>query len=213
MNIKLSKADKILLLNPKDIYSVMQKILLQADQIKQNREHFWVLGLATNNKLLFVELVSLGSVNRTIVEPMEVYSLAIRQRAVKIVLCHNHPSGQLKPSEEDYNITDRLIQVGLIVNVPVVDHLIISDTGYLSFEDVGLMQFLRSSIQYVPKYALAQRVQAVIAESVEKQLAKIKEEAQQNMLSVAVYLKKRGLSAKEIAECTNLTIKEVRRLK
>ncbi|MFK7797009.1 MAG: JAB domain-containing protein [Aureispira sp.] len=213
MNIKLSKADKIPLLQPKDRYSIMQKILLQADKIKQNKEHFWVLGLASNNKLLFVELVSLGSVNKTIVEPMEVYSLAIRRRAVKIVLCHNHPSGTLKPSAEDYDITDRLIQVGLIVNLPVVDHLIISDTSYLSFEEIGLMEFLKKSIQYVPSYALAQRVQALIAESVEKQIARIKKEARQNMFRTAIQLKKHGLTAKEIAECTNLTVREVRSLK
>ncbi|MFK7798395.1 MAG: JAB domain-containing protein [Aureispira sp.] len=208
MNIKLSKADKKILIAPKDIYSVMQKILLQATPIHQNKEHFWILGLANNNKLLFVELVSLGSVNKTIVEPMEVYSPAIRQRAVKIVLCHNHPSGSLKPSEEDCDITDRLIQVGRIVNIPVVDHLIISTTSYLSFVEVSLMKCLKKSIQYVPNYALAQ----IMAERTEIQIAKIKEEAQKNTRSTAAKLKKLGLTAKEIAECTNLTIREVRSL-
>ena len=209
MNIKLSKADKKILLTPKDIYSVMQKILLQASPIHQNKEHFWVLGLANNNKLLFVELVSLGSVNKTIVEPMEVYSPAIGQRAVKIVLCHNHPSGELAPSDEDYDITDRLIQVGRIINIPVVDHLIISTTSYLSFVEVYLMKYLEKSIQYVPSYALAQ----IMSERAEVQIAQAKEEARQNLLGVAAKLKKHGLTAKQIAECTTLTIREVRGLK
>jgi DNA repair protein RadC len=73
----------------------MQQILLREDKIDQNREHFWVIGLANNNRILFIELVSLGTVNRTLVEPMEVYSLALQKRAVKIILCHNHPSGIL----------------------------------------------------------------------------------------------------------------------
>ena len=209
MEIKLSKADKKILLTTKDIYSLMQKILLQASSINQNKEHFWILGLANNNKLLFVELVSLGSVNRTIVEPMEVYSLAIRKRAVKIILCHNHPSGSTKPSEEDCNMTDRLIQVGRIVNIPVIEHLIISTSSYLSFVDVGLMDHLKKSIQYVPNYALAQ----IMAERAAVQIAKIREEALQNLLGVAAKLKEYDLTAKQIAECTNLTIKEVRSLK
>jgi DNA repair protein RadC len=209
MEIKLSKTDKKILLTPKDIYSVMQKILLQASPINQNKEHFWVLGLANNNKLLFVELVSLGSVNKTIVEPMEVYSLAIRKRAVKIILCHNHPSGSTKPSEEDWNITDRLIQVGRIVDIPVVEHLIISTTSYLSFADTGLINFLNKSIQYVPNYALAR----IMDERANAQIAKIRAEARQKLLGVAAKLKKYGLTAKQIAECTNLPIKEVRSLK
>lgn len=212
MNIKLSKADKKILLKSKDTYSVMQKILLQADKINQNKEHFWILGLATNNKLLFVELVSLGSVNRTIVEPMDVYSIAMHRRAVKIVLCHNHPSGSLQPSKEDYDITDRLIQGGLILNVPVVDHLIISTTSYVSFEDMGWMDILRDSIRHVPKYAFAQKVETKVSEWMEQQIAKTKEEARQHLLYIIAQLNKRGMSAKEIAQCTNLTVREVRRL-
>ena len=213
MDIKLSKTDKKILLDSKDIYSLMQKILLKASPVHQNKEHFWILGLANNNKLLFVELISLGSVNRTIVEPMEVYNPAIRRRAVKIVLCHNHPSGSTKPSDEDFDITDRLIQVGQIINIPVVDHLIITTSSYLSFADVCLMKRLHKSIQYVPDYALAQKVRDVTTEEAEKEIVKIKKEVQQQMRHTAAKLRKFGLTAKQIAECTNLTIREVRHLK
>ncbi|MFK7799294.1 MAG: RadC family protein [Aureispira sp.] len=212
MNVKLSKADKKILLESKDTYSIMQKILLQDDKINQNKEHFWILGLATNNKLLFVELVSLGSVNRTIVEPMDVYSLAIHRRAVKIVLCHNHPSGSLTPSKEDHDITDRLIQGGLILNVPVVDHLIISTTSYVSFEDMGWMKILRDSIRHMPKYAFAQSIETRMSELMEQQIAKTKEKARQNILYIIAQLKKRDMNAKEIAACINLTVREVTRL-
>ncbi len=143
MNIELSDIEKIKILNSDDLYGIMQRVLLREDKIDQNREHFWVIGLENNNRILFIELVSLGTVNKTIAQPMEVFSLALQKRAVKIILCHNHPSGELKPSEQDKDITDRLIQVGLIVDTPVVDHLIISTKSYMSFIDVGLFDILK----------------------------------------------------------------------
>ncbi|MEY8860220.1 RadC family protein [Tenacibaculum singaporense] len=139
MDIKLTEQEKIKILNSDDIYGIMQRILLRDNKIDQNREHFWVIGLANNNRILFIELISLGTVNATLVEPMEVFSFALQKRAVKIILCHNHPSGELTPSDNDKNLTDRLIQVGIIVNTHVIDHLIISDKSYLSFADNGLL--------------------------------------------------------------------------
>ena len=212
MNINLSQAEKIKLLNSDDIYGIMQRILLREEKIDQNREHFWILGLANNNRLLFVELISLGSVNKTIVEPMEVYSMALQKRAVKIILCHNHPSGELKPSEEDRDVTDRLIQVGLIVNTPVLDHLIITEDRYLSFEDIGLMAELYKSVKYVPSYELAERVRAEMQELMERRIEETKEEARQRILSIAKKLKNGGLSVIEIADYTGLTLEEVEQL-
>lgn len=209
MNVNLSKADKIKLLNSESIYSIMQKILLREDDIEQDKEHFWILGLANNNRLLFVELISLGSVNKTIVEPMEVYSMALQKRAVKIILCHNHPSGELKPSVEDQDITDRLIQVGRIVNLPVLDHLIISDISYLSFDDIGLMQQLQASVKYVPSYELAQRIREEMEELMEKRVAETKEQARLKILAIATALKNSGMGIEEVARVTGLSVEEI----
>ncbi|CAA6826957.1 MAG: DNA repair protein RadC, partial [uncultured Aureispira sp.] len=154
MDIQLTDSEKIKILNSDDIYGIMQKILLREQKIDQNREHFWVIGLENNHRILFIELVSLGTVNQALVKPMEVFSLALQKRAVKIILCHNHPSGELKPSDADKDITDKLIQVGIIVNTPVLDHLIISTKSYLSFGDIGLFQELELSTKYVPPYKL-----------------------------------------------------------
>lgn len=112
MDIQLTEAEKIKIINSDDLYGIMQKILLREQKIDQNREHLWVIGLENNHRILFIELVSLGTVNQTLVKPMEVFSLALQKRAVKIILCHNHPSGELKPSAADKDITDKLIQVG-----------------------------------------------------------------------------------------------------
>src|SRR5689334_19092723 len=98
------KPKQIRILNSQDLYAVMQKVLLRENKIDRDREHFWVVSLAQNNTILSIELISMGSVKTTVVEPMEVFSVALQKRSVKIVLVHNHPSGNLQPSAEDVDL-------------------------------------------------------------------------------------------------------------
>ncbi len=203
MDIELTQEERIKILNSDDIYGIMQKILLRESKIDQNREHFWVIGLENNNRILFIELISLGTVNQTLAEPMEVYSLALQKRAVKIILCHNHPSGELTPSDADKDITDKLIQVGLIVNTPVTDHLIITLNSYLSFKNIGLLEELEQSTKYVPKYELERRIKKEASE-----IAKRKEK-----IEIAKQFKRQGIDNETIAVGTGLTVEEVEKLK
>ena len=203
MDIQLTKEEKIKILNSDDIYGIMQKILMRESKIDQNREHFWVIGLENNNRILFIELVSLGTINKTFAEPMEVYSLALQKRAVTIILCHNHPSGELTPSPADKDITNRLIQVGLILNTPVTDHLIITLNSYLSFKSIGLLDELEQSTKYVPKYELEQRIKKQATE-----IAKRKEK-----IEIAKQLKREGLAKELIVRSTGLSIEEVEKLR
>jgi len=203
MDIELTQEERIKILNSDDIYGIMQKILLRESKIDQNREHFWVIGLENNNRILFIELISLGTVSQTLAEPMEVYSLALQKRAVKIILCHNHPSGELTPSNADKDITDKLIQVGLIVNTPVTDHLIITLNSYLSFKNIGLLEELEQSTKYVPKYELERRIKKESAEIAERKKA----------IEIAKQLKRKGIDNETIAFSTGLTIEEVEKLK
>lgn len=203
MDIKLTEAEKIKILNSDDLYNIMQQVLLRDNKIDQNREHFWVIGLENNSRILFIELISLGTVNKTLVEPMEVFSLALQKRAVKIILCHNHPSGGLSPSEGDKDITDRLIQVGIIVNTKVLDHLIISEKSYLSFVDIGLMSELAQSTKYVPSYVLEQRIRKEAAD-----IAKRKEKTE-----IAKAMKSADEPIDKIAAFTGLSVEEIEKLR
>ncbi|MDO5981563.1 JAB domain-containing protein [Flavivirga spongiicola] len=203
MDIKLTEAEKIKILNSDDIYGIMQKVLLRENKIDQNREHFWVIGLENNNRILFIELISLGTVNKTFAEPMEVFSFALQKRAVKIILCHNHPSGELKPSEADKDVSDKLIQVGIIVNTEVIDHLIISTKSYLSFADTGLLSELKKSTKYVPKYVLEQRIKKEATEIAKKK----------NTLEIAKTMKRNGIDKHTISESTGLSLEEVEKLR
>ncbi len=167
MDIELTEEEKIKILNSDDLYGIMQRILLRENKIDQNREHFWVIGLENNNRILFIELLSLGTVNQSLVKPMEVFSLALQKRAVHIILCHNHPSGELKPSMVDKDITDRLIQVGMIINTEVLDHLIISTKSYMSFVDTGLFDELKKSRKYILADVLEERIKKEATEIAE----------------------------------------------
>ena len=77
MTIELPEDHPIKILNADDIFQIMVNVLLREEKIDRDKEHFWVVGLATSNKLLFIELISLGTVNKTLVEPMEVFSVEI----------------------------------------------------------------------------------------------------------------------------------------
>jgi DNA repair protein RadC len=203
MNVKLTEEEKVKILNSDDLYSIMQKVLLRENKIDQNREHFWVIGLENNNRILFIELTSKGTINQTLVKPMEVFSLALQKRAVKIMLVHNHPSRELKPSEKDKDITDRLIQVGIIVETEVVDHLIISTKSYLSFSDIGLLEQLKKSKKYVPTFELIKEAKKEAAEIAEKK----------KTVEIAKELKRKGINNHTISESTGLSIEEVEKLK
>ena len=207
MTIKLTKKERIKILNGRSLYEIMIKILLREEEIDQNREHFWVVGLENNNRILFIELVSLGSINKTIVEPMEVYSLALQKRAASIILVHNHPSGELEPSEADKDITNRLIQVGKIVNTPVLDHLIISIEDFLSFKDIGLMRKLARSKKYVADYLQEQKMRKQAENAIRK------EEAKKNFKEMAKRLKREGVDASTISKVTGLSEEDIKALR
>ena len=84
----MSDSQKNKVLNSDDVYDVMQRILMRENKIARNQEHFWIIGLTTNYQILFVELISFGTINATLVAPMEVFSLAISKRSANIMMVH-----------------------------------------------------------------------------------------------------------------------------
>ncbi|MFZ0390140.1 MAG: DNA repair protein RadC [Calditrichia bacterium] len=104
------------------------------------KENFWVLLLNTANFLLREYRVSEGTLNASLVHPREVFQPAITESAASVILMHNHPSGETKPSQEDRLITQRLVEAGKLLDIPVLDHVIISDKKYYSFKNEGLIE-------------------------------------------------------------------------
>jgi DNA repair protein RadC len=102
-------------------------------------EEFWVLLLNRNNRITKAEKISKGGVAGTVVDAKIIFKHALEELSSAIILCHNHPSGNLKPSREDLRITKKLQEAGKVLDIKVLDHIIISQHGYYSFMDEGDM--------------------------------------------------------------------------
>ena len=104
-----------------------------------SHEEFYVILLNRGNKVLSVEQISSGGLSGTVADGKIIYRKALLKESSALILAHNHPSGNLKPSQADLNLTKKLKEFGEMVGFQVLDHLIISDNGYLSFADEGLI--------------------------------------------------------------------------
>ena len=105
------------------------------------QETFCVLTLNTKGRLIRRHLISLGTVDSTLVHPREVFRPAITDGAKTIIVAHNHPSGETSPSAEDIQITRQLIRAGVHIGIPVSDHLIVGNGPPLSLRESGLVEF------------------------------------------------------------------------
>jgi len=104
-----------------------------------NHEEFKILLLNRNNSLIKVDTISKGGVAGTVVDAKLIFKSALENLASGIILSHNHPSGSLKPSSQDLNITKKLIEAAKILDISILDHLFVSNKGYFSFKDEGLL--------------------------------------------------------------------------
>jgi DNA repair protein RadC len=117
----------------KDFYHEM------GDFCNIGQEAFAVITLNQKNMIIDTHVIGLGSVSKVLVHPREVFRTAIIDGASSIVLVHNHPSGDCKPSLDDKKITERMNSVGELVGIKLLDHIIVSHKGYLSFVDEGIL--------------------------------------------------------------------------
>ena len=140
VSLKLVKESSVLyetrtISSPYDSYKLIKNFLIDSD-----REKFVVACLDTKNQPVNISVVSIGNVNSAIVHPREVFKVAMLSNASKIICFHNHPSGNLKCSKEDENITNRLKECGEILGIELVDHIIVGDNDkYFSFKENCMM--------------------------------------------------------------------------
>ena len=120
-------------LKPREIWEELK------DLRDHKKEHFVIFYLDSRNQEIKREIVSVGSLNTNLVHPREVFEPAVRNLAAQIILAHNHPSGDPEPSEDDLEITKRLVESGKILGIEVIDHIIITKTGFISFKEKNLI--------------------------------------------------------------------------
>ena len=106
--------------------------MASTEENDQLKEHFWAVGVNARNTIQYIELVSLGTLNASLVHPRESFRLAIQKSVACIFFVHNHPSGDAEPSAEDRAVTRRLKEAGEILGIQVVDHLVITATSFSS---------------------------------------------------------------------------------
>lgn len=126
--------NKIKITCSNDIYELMKPELLDLP-----KEQFWVILLNRANRILKKEQISSGGVTGTVADPKIIFKAALDQYASSIILVHNHPSGNLKPSQADIDLTNKMKSAGKLLEIPVLDHIIFGDEGYLSFADEGMI--------------------------------------------------------------------------
>lgn len=127
-----AKAPQIM--SSKDAYELMKPELLD-----QPIEQFWIITLKRNNVIIQKRIISTGGISGTVADPKIIFNKALEDFASGIILVHNHPSGNLKPSQADIKLTEKLKNAGNLLDIPVLDHLIFTDDGYFSFADESML--------------------------------------------------------------------------
>jgi DNA repair protein RadC len=126
----ISKRDEKPIKCAKDVYEYALPLLSGKD-----KEHFMILHLDSKSRVIKDEIISIGTLNASLVHPREVFKSAIKESANAIVLLHNHPSGDAKPSKVDEDVTNRLNETGKLLKIKIVDHVIIGKDNYYSFRE------------------------------------------------------------------------------
>ncbi len=111
------------------VADLLRDWLATRNEVDRDKEHFWAIGLDTKLGLKYVELVTLGTLDASLVHPREVFRYAIMKGVASIILGHNHPSGDTEPSYQDRDVTKRLATAGKLLGIQVIDHLIIGLSG------------------------------------------------------------------------------------
>ncbi|MGJ0845007.1 MULTISPECIES: RadC family protein [Clostridium] len=117
-----------------DAIELFKRFLNESD-----REQFLVCCMDIKNQPTSINVVSIGTLNSSLVHPREVFKVAILANSASIIVAHNHPSGDPTPSEEDINITIRLKEAGKIIGIDILDHVIIGENKHISFKEKGIL--------------------------------------------------------------------------
>lgn len=129
----ISKTTAVEILKPQDIWDELKEYR------SKTKEYFIAFYLDVRNNVITKDVVSIGTLNASLVHPREVFEPAIRSLAAQIILSHNHPSGDPSPSEEDLKLTRQLIEAGKILGIDIIDHVIVSEKGFSSMKERALM--------------------------------------------------------------------------
>lgn len=234
MRVILREATDKKIKSSQDTYEIMQKIFFgRSRRMDIKKEHFWVFALDNANRILNIELVSIGSHRRTTCDVADILSIPLQKSATQIILVHNHPSGNLEPSHADFDVTNKVLHGAILVDINVVDHLVITKHSYYSFADNGHID----TLMFDNKYALTLTQEKFLKQKMEalkKQVAKEKKKERREGekvglergrkegeeigekkkgKEVAVRMLRKGMDLAVIKELTGITLQQLGRLR
>lgn len=207
MDTRIPKGQQKQLRMYSDLFPIMQEILLRQNKMRRSVEYLWVVSLNIKNWVTNIELINIGSPNRVHTEPPEIFRVPIYKAATSIILVHNHPSGSLTPSPADKDFTDKMIKVGKLLNIAVVDHQIITETDFYSFAHAGLMQELAKSGLYEVTHKESEEMKAWKLE-IER-----KKGADEKARAMAARMLEKGYDIDEIVDLTKLRKASVEKMR
>ncbi len=132
---KVKASDRLQVKSSRDAENIFRSVFPDLEY----REYFFIMLLNRANKVLGTAHISTGGITGTVVDQRIVFQNALKANATSLILAHNHPSGQLTPSEADISLTKKMKEAGVFLDIPVLDHLIITAERYYSFADEGIM--------------------------------------------------------------------------
>lgn len=131
--IATASAARVAVRSPRDVSGLVMEEMRYLD-----REQFRIVLLDSKNQVLGLKVVSVGSLSSSIVHPREIFKEAITRSSAAVILVHNHPSGDPTPSQEDIDVTRRLVDAGRLLGIEVLDHIVVGDNRYVSFKEKGI---------------------------------------------------------------------------
>lgn len=210
MKQELKDQQNLETLNTDDIYSVMKEVLLHEEEVDPKKEYFWMVGLDEDSRLQYFELISTGNVKATSIKPMEIFRWAVMKGSVNVILVRHHAGGSLNPTDSDKDITDRLLQVGRILNIKVIDFMLISKETFMSFAVTGLLAEIEKSTKWVPKFDLIERTrkegERIIEETINREKGKI---LSGRNIEIAKKMKSENESIEKIMKYSGLSKEEI----
>ena len=131
------KDSKIQVNGAEEVSKVFQDILALEDHIGQEKEHYYVMHVNVKSQVIMVELVTVGTVSSSLVHPRETFRRAVLAGSTSIIIAHNHPSGDVEPSDEDTKVTKLMFEAGQLLGITMLDHIIFTKDSYFSFRNNG----------------------------------------------------------------------------
>lgn len=214
MSVKKKKGTVTSPVDAYDLFGLMSALLEQPDKPDLNIENLWVVALDKGESILNLELCGMGNYGTVVHEPADILSIPLQKKAFGIILIHNDPTGNLIPSKEDIDITDRLHQASAIVGIKLLNHLIITESSFYDFKNNGLMDQIYKSGKYVPGYEIGKNLKKELT-NMTKKITSIKESAQKKgilkgKLEIAKSMLEEGYDPEKVAKITDLSLDQLK---